>query len=64
MRKDKRFVVIEKEGSSLSDTGQQMILMDRKTGVMYLWMKSGYAAGITPLLGTDGEPQVLKPWQM
>ena len=64
MRKDKRFVVIEKEGSSLSDKGQQMVVVDRKTGVSYLWMKSGYGAGITPLIGSDGKPVIFKPWQL
>ena len=64
MRRDKRFVVIEKEGSSLSDKGQQMVVVDRKTGVSYLWMKSGYGAGITPLIGSDGKPVIFKPWQL
>lgn len=64
MRRDKRFVVIEKEGSSLSDKGQQMVVVDRKTGVSYLWMKSGYGAGITPLIGSDGKPVIFKPWEM
>ena len=44
MRKDRRFVVIERERSYLSDQGLQMILADRKTGVSYLYVKSGYGA--------------------
>ena len=64
MKRDKRFVVIEKEGSQLSEKGQVMVIVDRKTGVSYLWMKSGYGAGITPLIGSDGKPVIFKPWEM
>ena len=64
MKRDKRFVVIEKEGSQLSEKGQTMVIVDRKTGVSYLWMKSGYGAGITPLIGSDGKPVIFKPWEI
>ena len=64
MRKDRRFVVIERERSYLSDQGLQMILADRKTGVSYLYVKSGYGAGITPLIGLDGKSMIRKPWGM
>lgn len=64
MRKDRRFVVIERERSYLSDQGLQIILADRKTGVSYLYVKSGYGAGITPLIGPDGKPMIRKPWGM
>ena len=64
MRKDRRFVVIERERSYLSNQGLQMILADRKTGVSYLYVKSGYGAGITPLIGLDGKPMIKKPWGM
>ena len=60
MKDDKRFEVILKEGSSLSETGQAMILVDRETGVNYLWLKSGYAGGLTPLLEADGKPIITK----
>ena len=56
MSKDKRFEVILKEGSSLSDAGQIIILLDTETGIQYLWVKSGYAGGLTPLLDADGQP--------
>lgn len=32
--------------------------MDTQTGVHYLTWQSGYAGGITPLLGTDGKPVI------
>lgn len=60
MKDDKRFEVILKEGSSLSEAGQMMILVDRETGVNYLWVKTGYAGGLTPLLEADGRPIITK----
>ena len=56
MSKLERFEVLLKEGSSLSDAGQVIILRDKETGVQYLWVKSGYAGGLTPLLDADGKP--------
>ncbi len=32
------------------------IWVDRETGVQYLFQVSGYAGGMTPLLGADGKP--------
>ena len=52
----KRFVVIEGEGSGLSNALQEIV--DTRTGVHYLTWQSGYAGGITPLLGADGKPVV------
>jgi len=60
MKDNKRFEIILKEGSALSDAGQIMVLVDKETGVNYLWMKSGYAGGLTPLLEADGKPIVAK----
>lgn len=56
---DKRFEVIYKEGSALM-TERTMILRDRETGAEYLFVQSGYAGGLTPLLGADGKPIVQK----
>ena len=56
MSRLERFEVLLKEGSSLSDAGQVIILRDKETGVQYLWVKSGYAGGLTPLLDADGKP--------
>lgn len=32
------------------------VIIDRTTGVCYLWCKSGYGAGMTVLLDADGTP--------
>ena len=53
-KKDSRFEIIFKDGSQLSDEGIRQIMVDKKTGVNYLLWKSGYGAGITPLLDADG----------
>lgn len=52
----KRFVVIENEGSGFSNALQEIV--DTQTGVHYLTWQSGYAGGITPLLGSDGKPVI------
>ena len=53
-KKEERFEVIYKDGSELKSEGVRQILVDRETGVNYLCWKSGYGAGITPLLDSDG----------
>ena len=58
MAKDERFMRIHKEGSSFSTDRQ--IWVDKQTGVTYLWMASGYAGGLTPLLGADGKPVITR----
>lgn len=61
MSKDKdRFVVIFKDGSGLKDEGVRQLLVDKETGVTYLVWKSGYGAGLTPLLDRDGKPVITK----
>ena len=52
--KEKRFIEIRKEGSELSMA--RIVLLDQETGVQYLFIKSGYGAGLTPLLDRDGRP--------
>ncbi|MGF9977295.1 DUF6440 family protein [Viridibacillus arvi] len=42
------------------DANGNRILVDRETGIHYLFSWSGYAGGITPLLDKDGKP-VIKP---
>lgn len=53
-KKDKRFIITEKEGSEFTTLFQ--VIVDKKTGVNYLMSKSGYGAGLTPLLDKDGKP--------
>lgn len=56
MKENERFVRIQKEGSEFSTARQ--IWVDTVTGVTYLWMASGYAGGLTPLLDRDGKPVI------
>ena len=59
-KKDKRFEVTVKEGSELADSGLMQVIVDKETGVNYLFVKSGYGAGLTPLLDVDGKVAVTK----
>ena len=58
--KEKRFIELYKEGSELSVA--KIILLDKETGVQYLFIKSGYGAGLTPLLDRDGKPLIGSTW--
>ena len=60
-KKENRFEVIFKDGSQISDEGYRQILVDKETGVNYLMWKSGYGAGITPLLDSEGKVIEAKP---
>ena len=53
-KKDKRFVEVYSEDGFASTK----ILVDKQTGVNYLFHASGYAGGLTPLLKADGTPVV------
>ena len=55
-----RFEVIFRDGSQLKDEGVRQILVDKETGVNYFCWKSGYGAGITPLLDSEGKIIVTK----
>lgn len=50
-----RFEVIQTEGNALTSLNRQ-ILLDKITGVQYLFVQSGYAGGLCPLLDKDGKP--------
>ena len=52
-KKEERFVKIHSE-----NMGSEMILVDRQTGVNYLFVASGYAGGLTVLLNRDGTPVI------
>ncbi len=54
MAKNDRFEKIYGQGV-LSVTE---IWVDKETGVNYIFHQSGYAGGITPLLGKDGKPVI------
>ena len=55
--KSKRFICTEISGGGF-DACQCRVLVDRETGVNYLWTASGYAGGLTVLLDADGKPVV------
>lgn len=51
---EKRFRVDEEQGLLTN----YRIIVDNETGVNYLFVASGEAGGITPLLDKDGKPIV------
>ena len=55
--KSNRFVCTEVSGGAF-DAVTARVLVDRKTGVNYLWTASGYAGGLTVLLDAEGNPIV------
>lgn len=53
MAKEKRFIKTYSQ-----EMGSTMILVDKNTGVNYLFISSGYAGGLTVLLDKDGKPVI------
>lgn len=51
---EKRFVVVYK-------SGHEKIIVDKETGVNYIYITYSYGAGLTPLLDSEGKPIVSKP---
>lgn len=49
-----RFAFVKTEGDVTK--GEFRIVVDRKTGIHYLWVKHGPAGGLTPLLDKNGNP--------
>ena len=56
-KNEKRFIVYKE---ALGLTAEARIIMDKKTGVHYLFYKESYAGGMTPLLGSNGKPFIQK----
>lgn len=54
MAKNDRFEKIYTQGT----VNVMEIWVDKETGVNYVYCRSGYAGGLTPLLDRDGEPIV------
>lgn len=54
-KKEKRFIVTERHGGGLT-TPLTQVLVDKNTGVNYIFVTSGYSGGLTPLLDRDGKP--------
>lgn len=55
IKKEKRFEIVYQEGGFMS---AKTIYVDKETGVNYLFIVSGYAGGLTPLLDAEGKPVV------
>ena len=55
-KKEKRFQVRKDQTSTLGLTTEAMVIVDRETGVNYLYVSSGYGGGVTPLLDRTGRP--------
>ncbi|MBR4116768.1 MAG: xylan 1,4-beta-xylosidase [Clostridia bacterium] len=53
MAKEKRFIKTYSQG-----LGEIQILVDKQTGVNYLYKSEGYGGGLTPLLDAQGKPIV------
>ncbi len=54
-KKDKRFLIKEQQsGFSFGS----YVLVDKKTGVNYLYVQSGYSGGLTVLMDATGHPIV------
>lgn len=53
MAKEKRFKKVYSQGA-----GSVEILVDKETGVNYLFRQSGYAGGMTVLLDRYGKPVI------
>lgn len=54
-KKEKRFVRIYEEKAMFAES---CLLVDRQTGVTYLWHTEGYGGGLTVLLDANGKPVI------
>ncbi|WP_418566561.1 DUF6440 family protein [Peptacetobacter sp.] len=57
MSKKDRFEVIYQETGLKSE---KTILVDKETGINYLFIANGFAGGLTPLLDENGKPVITK----
>ena len=57
MAKD-RFDIIDRDGVTLMTDA--MVIVDKETGVNYLFVHCGYGGGLTPLLDSEGKPIITK----
>ena len=57
MSKKDRFEVIYQETGLKSE---KTILVDKETGINYLFVANGFGGGLTPLLDKDGKPIITK----
>ena len=57
MKKEARFDVVSRDPNGFNGP-EVRVIVDKKTGVNYLFACSGYAGGLTVLLNRDGTPVV------
>lgn len=55
-----RFEAVYEQEDGIFTADVKVIIVDKATGVNYLFVKSGYGAGLTPLLDENGKPIVTK----
>ena len=56
-KNEQRFIKTYSHGGGFSGPAT-CILVDKQTGVNYIYVAGGYGGGITPLLNPDGTPVV------
>ena len=56
-QKEQRFIKVYSQSGGFTGPATY-ILVDKETGVNYLYAASGYSGGITPLLNRDGTPVI------
>lgn len=56
-KKEKRFIVTQTQSGGFSGPGLY-VLVDKQTGVNYVYASAGYGGGMTVLLNKDGSPIV------
>ncbi len=59
VKKERRFIMQEREGNPLTEV-TTIVIVDKETGVNYLWAQNGTAGGLTPLLDAEGKPIITK----
>jgi hypothetical protein len=52
-----RFEIRDKSSRLLTEA---LVIVDKETGVNYLFFSRGYGGGLTPLLDSDGKPIITK----
>lgn len=57
-KKNNRFAFLKSEESGLGLGAAAQVLVDKRTGVNYLYVGSGYGGGLCPLLDREGRPIV------
>ena len=60
MADNKRFEVVYNQTGGFLSVSHQTILVDKETGVQYLYVQNGNSGGLTALLDADGKPVIKK----